>query len=235
MNDSDFLPKPGQQPEGASDKVKPAKQEMDWSDLDTEAGWRRLLKEGYTLVENLPEGKDIRFARLVGILNRLFDGDFENKKIVDLASGGANAGSNEVGYYQPKLAAILSSLGAKVLAVDKGISEKADYPFATKRLDLKDFSPERLTENWRTADVVLSTSFFGQPSNQAEINELELIKEAAKIAPIQVHQLTEYSDILDRKLETGLAGSGLKVVFNSLNRSESRLVVIQKEEEKTAE
>ncbi|MDD4333423.1 MAG: hypothetical protein PHT51_04910 [Patescibacteria group bacterium] len=172
-----------------------------------------------------------RLCGLIGILHKLFNGDFAGKKIVDIGSGGEyfngdldpNAGrENRRSHYPPVLAKILHNLGADVLAIDRFMSsDSSRFPFNTLRLDFTENAwQEKIPANFKKSNVIISSSILGYQMHSSEkFNILEFIKKLSHITEYQVHAILEDDkEFLSDLTSENLCENGLKVIHNGLEQ-----------------
>lgn len=187
---------------------------------------KQILKE--TGVKNKE-----RFHTLVGILNHMFDSDFINRRIIDLASGGDSDEYSEGGY-GPDLCGVLHELGAKPLAVDRYMLPEKNFPFEVQKMALSNFVPEEIRSEWHDCDIALSTSFIGMYSDNHGIDVHDFIKKIKKISDYQIHAILyddnesgeeEISLVREKLTNDQLESLGLEVIYNGTQSQESDDVI----------
>jgi hypothetical protein len=192
--------------------------------------WNDFLHRGEDLMRDVsPDLYSAALFRFVGFLDKLFQGQYQGRKIIDVAAG---AGLK----CPPVLAEFLARQGAQVLAIDQNINPDEGKGFATARIDLADFYSEQLPPEWQQADLVISTAFLGVPSHDAGIDPLQLLLELFKIAKLQVHSISEPIDVSYEFSNKRISQVGLEVVYNGINdpqvekEVENRFLIVKNKE-----
>ncbi len=206
----------------------------------TKEQFMQLYRQGVEIARKYPEAEQVsaRIGQVIGILLHSFNGDLKGKKIIDVAAGSAALGSAGYGVdeYSPMLAHVLQQEGAEVLAIDKVIAVADKQSFTAQEIDLRSFSTDDIAEAWQQSDAVVSTSFIGQPSDEASVDSLDLALQLAAVAPLQIHTTAEVAHVHDgedaiaqqlRQLQTPtLTEHGFTIVYNSLDDPDSTMGVV---------